>query len=522
MFCSYILETKKHNIMKKTNLNNRLASFLLLGTLALTTFSCNNDDNNNMSNMLPIAPDVNFTALTNTNSIVKYNARNLAMPASTTAITGLPSGEKIVSIDYRPATGQLYAVGTSSRLYFINEQSGLATALGSAAFTPAINGSTAAINFNPTVDRIRLVTPTGQNLRLHPEQGTVVATDGSINGGTTPSIGAVAYTNSVAGAATTQLFDIDFTQDKLYLQNPPNAGTLEEVGSLGVDFAGVGNFDILPDNSSALAVTYDNNVSTLFTVNLTSGKAEKVGVFGLAVIGIAFKTNAVAFAATADNKLYRFDPTNPMMNSVSFVGLLTNETVVGLDFRPATGTLYAITNQSRLLTVNTASGQVTVVGVAFTPALSGICFGFDFNPMVDRIRLVSNTGQNLRLHPDLGTVVATDGNLNPNTPAISGAAYTNNFVTTTSTALFVIDYTTNMLYNQNPPNNGTLVPIGSLGIDVDSENGFDIGGSSNSAFALFKVGGMTAVYSVNLTTGAATKIKDFNITATAMAVGLGF
>lgn len=507
--------------MKKITLNNRLASFLILGTLVLTAFSCNNDDDN-QGNMSPSAPDVNFTALTNSNSIVKYNAKNLATPISTTTITGLPSDEKIVSIDYRPATGQLYALGTSSRLYFINEESGLATALGSAAFTPAISGSSAAINFNPMVDRIRLVSPTGQNLRLHPELGTVAASDTQISGGTTSSIGAVAYTNSVAGTASTQLFDIDFTQDKLYLQNPPNAGTLEEIGSLTVDFAGVGNFDILPDNSAALAVTYNNNISNLYTVNLTTGKAEKVGVFGLAVIGIAFKTNPVAYAASSDNKLYRFDPTNPTMNSVNFVGLLANENIVGLDFRPANGTLFAITNQSRLLTINTASGQVTAVGSGLTPALSGTSIGFDFNPMADRIRLVTNTGQNLRLHPDLGTVVGTDTSLSPGTPAVSGAAYTNNFITTATTNLFVIDHTTNMLYNQTPPNGGTLVPVGALGIDVDSENGFDIGGSSNKAFALFKVGGMTAVYSVNLTTGTATKIKDFNISATAMAVGLGF
>lgn len=507
--------------MNKTTLNNRIASFLLLVTLALTAFSCNNDDNDS-GNMSPAAPDVNFTALTNSNSIVKYNAKNLATPTSTTTITGLPSGEKIISIDYRPATGQLYGLGASSRLYFINEQSGLATALGSSSFTPALSGTTASINFNPTVDRIRLVTPSGQNLRLHPELGTVAATDGAINGGTTPSIGGVAYTNSVAGAATTQLFDIDFAQDKLYIQNPPNNGTLEEVGPLTVDFAGVGNFDILPDNSAALAVTYNNNISNLYTVNLTTGKAQKVGVFGLAVIGIAFKTNPVAYAASSDNKLYRFDPTNPTMNSVNFVGLLSSEIVVGLDFRPANGTLFAITNQSRLLTVNTANGQVTAVGTGLTPALSGTSIGFDFNPMVDRIRLVTNTGQNLRLHPDLGTVVGTDTTLSPGTPAVSGAAYTNNFVTTATTNLFVIDYTTNMLYNQTPPNNGTLVPVGHLGIDVDAENGFDIGGNSNKAFALFKVGGMTSIYSVNLATGTATKVKDFNISATAMAVGLGF
>lgn len=506
--------------MDKRIFNNRIASFLLLGTLALTAFSCNDDDNDS-SNMTPMAPDVNFTALTNTNSIVKYNAKNLKSPISTTAISGLASGEKILSIDYRPATGQLYALGSSSRLYFINEETGLATALGAGPFTPAINGTTANIDFNPTVDRVRLVTPTGQNLRLHPELGTVAATDGSINGGTNPTIGAVAYTNSVAGASSTQLYDIDFAQDKLYLQNPPNDGKLEEVGSLTVDFAGVGNFDILPDNSTALAVTFNNNVSNLYTISLTTGKAENVGVFGLPVIAIAFKTNPVAYAASTDNKLYRFDPTNPAMNSVAFIGLATGETVVGLDFRPANGALYAITNQSRLLTVNTSSGQVTAVGLGLI-GISGTTFGFDFNPFVDRIRLVSNTGQNLRLHPDLGTIAGTDGTLKPGTPAVSGAAYTNNFIGASTTNLFVIDHTTNMLYNQTPPNDGVLVPIGALGIDVEADNGFDIGGSSAKAYGLFKVGGTTAVYTVNLTTGAATKVKDFNIPATAMTVGLGF
>lgn len=416
----------------------------------------------------------------------------------------------------------MYGLGSTSRIYFINEQSGLATAVGTTAFTPALSGTSAAIDFNPTVDRIRLVSNTGQNLRLHPELGTVVATDAPINGGTNSKIGAIAYTNSVAGAATTQLFDIDFEQDKLYIQTPPNDGTLQEVGSLTVDFAGVGNFNILPDNSAALAVTFNNNESKLFTVNTTNGKAEQVGVFGLPVIGIAFKTNPVAFVAGADNKLYRFNPTNPTMNSVDFIGLLTNETIVGLDFRPATGALYGVTSQSRLVTINTASGQITAIGTGLVPALSGTSFGLDFNPVVDRIRLVSNTGQNLRLQPDLGTVVGTDTNLNPNSPFVNSAAYTNNFRTATSTVLFVIDSGTNMLYTQNPPNDGVLVPVGPLGIDVDADNGFDIGGTSNSAFALLKVGTTTSVYGINLTTGAATKVADFNINITAMAVGLGF
>jgi hypothetical protein len=78
------------------------------------------------------------------------------------------------------------------------------------------------------------------------------------------------------------------------------------------------------------------------------------------------------------------------------------------------------------------------------------------------------------------------------------------------------------LFRQDPPNNGTLVAIGSLGIDIDSDSGFDIGGDSAAAFALLKVNNVTSIYTINLSTGAATKVSDINIQATAMAVGLGF
>ena len=469
-----------------------------------------------------MAPDVVFTALTDDNRIAKYNARKLNQPMGLKNISGLPSGEKIISIDYRPATGQLYALGSTSRLYFINEESGAATALGSGPFSPAIDGENASIDFNPTVDRIRLVTASGQNLRLHPELGTVVAIDGSIKGGENPQIGAVAYTNSMAGAGSTLLYDIDFSSNKLFIQDPPNEGGLKEVGDLNTNFRGIGNFDINPDNSAALAVIFHQNQSRLFSINLNTGRASNIGRFNLPVIGLAFKTNPVAFAATCENEFFRFDPTAPMMNKVNLVGMMSGEFVVGLDFRPANGTLYAVTNKSRLLTINTANGQVTPIGSGLSPMLDGKTFGFDFNPTVDRIRLVSNTGQNLRLHPDLGTVVATDGNLNPGMPMVNGAAYTNNVAGATSTLLYVMDSESNKLFKQDPPNDGVLVPVGDLGIDFTDENGFDIGGSSNSAFALLKVGGKTAVYSINLGTGQATKVSDFDVHVTAMALGLGF
>lgn len=508
----------------KTNKFTAVRRMVLTTMVGLAFVACSDDDSQpmGMPDMPIMAPDVNFTALTNNNQLAFYNAQNLNSPMSTVTITGVQSGEMITSIDYRPATGQLYGLGSTGRLYFIHETSGVATALSDMPLNPVVSGANASIDFNPTVDRIRLVTESGQNLRLHPELGTVVATDGSINGGMNPRIGAVAYTNSMAGATTTQLYDIDFEENKLYIQSPPNDGGLELVGDLTVDFAGMGDFDISPDNSAALAVTFNDNNSRLYTINLMSGKASWVGTFGQAVISLAFKTNPVAFATTADNKLVRFNPTNGMSNQVDIAGLATGEMIVGLDFRPAKGMLYAITNQSRLLTINTSNGQTAQVGATLTPALMGTTFGFDFNPTVDRIRLVSNTGQNLRLHPDLGTVAATDGNLNPGTPSITGAAYTNNVASATTTLLYVVDSETNMLYTQSPPNDGVLVPVGPLGINLEADNGFDIGGTSNMAFGLFTVNGNRGVYSINLTTGAATLVSSFSVGVTAMAVGLGF
>ena len=500
-----------------------LRSVLLMSFLTLVV-SCSDDDTQMMPQipMPDAAPQAEFTALSNDNKVFYFNATNLATPIRSFTITGLQASESIISIDYRPATGQLYGLSSASRLYVINESSGLASPLGTAAFMPQIAGTSSSIDFNPTVDRIRLVSNNGQNLRLHPELGTVVATDGSINGTTTAKIEAIAYTNSFAGSSSTLLYDIDYASDKLFVQNPPNDGGLQEVGALEVDFEGVGGFDISPNSITALAVNNKNNESRLYTISLSTGKAVWVGTFSQQIVEIAFKSLPIAFATSAANVLYRINPILGTSNSVNLTGMNANEQVVGLDFRPANGALYAVTNQSRLLTINTANGMVTAIGSGLSPSLSGQDFGFDFNPTVDRIRLVSNTGQNLRLHPDLGTVVATDGNLNPGTPVVSAGAYTNNFAQATSTQLFVIDTNNNSLYLQNPPNNGTLVLVGALGVTATGMNGFDIGGASNMAYAILTVNNEQAIYSINVSTGAATKVVNFSPSVNTMALGLGF
>jgi hypothetical protein len=497
--------------------------FMSFIAAAITFTSCKKDENRPVPNPTATGPNLIFYGLTSAGELAKFNANAPGTAISSVAISGLQSGESMLAIDFRPATGELYGVGSTSRLYIINTSTGTARTPAIDAFAPAISGSIVGFDFNPTVDRIRLVTSDGQNLRLNPETGAVAATDGNINGAAGAAISGVAYTNSFAGAAATSLFDIDPGTQKLYKQSPPNNGTLVEVGSLGVMATGEAGFDIAWDNSIALASLTVGGQAGLYKIDTATGAATSLGNFTGVVNGIAIPTRPVAYAIDGSNNLLIFNPTStaaPVAKAIA--GLIAGDSIKGIDFRPLNGQIYGLGKMGMLYTLNTSNGAATVVGAGPYAALNGAYFGFDFNPTVDRIRVVSRNGQNLRLNPITGTVAATDAALNPGTPYISAAAYTNNFAGATTTTLFDIDCHSDSLYMQVPPNNGTLVPVGSLGIHVDSENGFDIGSTSGIAYAIFTVSGSNGFYSINLTTGAATKLMDFPAKVHGFTIGLGF
>ncbi len=54
-----------------------------------------------------VKPNLVFYALNTSNQLIKYNANSVESPQSTIAINGLQSGENIVGIDFRPATGEI-------------------------------------------------------------------------------------------------------------------------------------------------------------------------------------------------------------------------------------------------------------------------------------------------------------------------------------------------------------------------------------------------------------------------------
>lgn len=237
------------------------------------------------------------------------------------------------------------------------------------------------------------------------------------------------------------------------------------------------------------------------------------------LVAITFPASgpASAFSQT----LVNFDSLRPdVLNSAprTVTGLQPGEAIVDIDFRPATGQLYGLSNASRLYTIDPATGAATIASTLSAPlngsspgSFGGVRIGIDFNAQVDRLRVVSTLEQNLRVNVDTGEAIADGdlryaaGDLNANrNPALSTIAYTNNFAGAASTTLFGLDG--RILITQNPPNAGTLNTVGSLGTDGIVNVGFDISGVTGTAYAALDPVGFSELFTVDLSTGMATRI----------------
>lgn len=220
----------------------------------------------------------------------------------------------------------------------------------------------------------------------------------------------------------------------------------------------------------------------------------------------------VVFAVTTTNRLIAFRTNSPNLirTSTAISGLGIGETIVGIDIRPVNGEIYAITNGSNVYTIDAGSGVATprpeLTSGGVPVILQGTSFGVDFNPVSDRLRVVSDADQNLRINVDTGDTtvdgvlryVVGDANAAAN-PNVVATAYTNNFAGTTTTALGVIDSNLDVLVLQDPPNDGTLRTQGSLATNAGTPICFDIA-ADGTAIAVFSA---NLLASVNLTTGQA-------------------
>ncbi len=219
-------------------------------------------------------------------------------------------------------------------------------------------------------------------------------------------------------------------------------------------------------------------------------------------------------------ELLRIEAARPqqVVARVKLQGLAEGERLVGMDFRVSRGVLYALGSGGRLYTLDTRSGRLSPVGQGAPVALQGQRFGVDFNPAADRLRVVGDSGQNLRLHPDTGALAATDpplrwadGNATP--LQVAGAGYTYNKNDDKLTTNYAIDLAGGTLLRQGSlegvqpvvsPNTGQVFAVGALGTGALEDASFDIADVDNAALAALRRDGRTRLYGIELASGRAT------------------
>ncbi len=496
--------------------------------------------------------------------LYSFDAASPATASFAGTISGITAGQTIEGMDFRPLNGALYLLGydrnlQTAQIYTLNTVTAVATPVNVTPISLVLGPVGAdrldiSFDFNPTVDRIRVMSNRDYNYRLNPGTGAISFTDlnlnyaaADVNAGANPYVATAAYTNSYVGSTSTILYDVDAQLKTLAKQDPPNNGALNTIGSLG---GGISktltsvDMDIFYDavsqtNKAYLTVNSNFGSDKLISVDLTTGAgavlASSIGG-GLFIDDIACfidrsypeLTGNLIYALNTNNFLLTFDSNNPSVirTAVAVTGITLNQVLVGIDFRPATGDLYALgyyaaTNESQLYTINPATGAATAINATPTILmLGGNNVAMDFNPVADKVRVVSANNMNYRLNVD-GTLAFTDLNLNYGAadinfgadPQIGAAAYTNSYAGALTTLLYNYDQALNILTNQNPPNDGTLLTIGSSGItqnvtDVTTDMDIYYDGAMNNAYLIANTGTATFdnFYSLNLSTGSATLI----------------
>lgn len=525
--------------------------------------ACNDNDANDFIDIITSPTQTgNVLVLTEAGQLASFNSDKPETLISNQTITGLVANDSLIGIDYRPADGKLYGVGSLGNIYIIDplttraelksKMTADATDMTNAYTAITGNVTLMSVDFNPAADRLRVIGNDGQNLRINVDTGATT-TDGVLNGAANAQVTSAAYTNSFAGTANTKLYDIDVNNDRVYLQDPPNNGTLAPFSPLGVNAEGSSSFDIDGVNNQGYAVLTVAGNTQFYKINLaTIGAATPVSTLVgnlptalQKVRGIAMKPAKDAGTRvqglSANNQLISFKASQPNdVTTIAITGLQASEKIVGIDYRLRTdvagksGVLYGLSNSGNLYTIDAltglASSRIALVAdstdttLAFA-GLSGDRFSVDFNPAADRLRVISNNGQNLRINVDTGATT-TDGILNGvSNTQVTAAAYTNSFAGMVSTtALFDLDSNSNNLLKQTPPNDGKLESIGSLAVTLGLNSGFDIAGGDNGLVLASITDTSTntsSLYRINLTTAATTPAVSVNGSANLQASKIG-
>lgn len=267
--------------------------------------------------MEPLGPPAKETiyAVTAVNQLlIQFNAGQPQKTLSSKPLTGLAAGDMLLGIDYRVAKGQLYGLGASGQLYRIDTRTGAASAIGTPVGLP-VGASEWGFDFNPTVDRIRVVNDAGFNFRIHPDTGAIIDTDpvtpglqmdgrlqydaADVNASKAANIVAAGYTYNKGNDKITTNYALDGKLGVLVHQGSkegvlpaisPNTGRLFTVGSLGIGSFDKATLDISDVSNTAYSAITTGGKSSWYRIDLATGKATRIGsIAGGPVVGAAIE-----------------------------------------------------------------------------------------------------------------------------------------------------------------------------------------------------------------------------------------
>lgn len=479
----------------------------------------------------------NLRANPNTGNLVQFDT---ALNGAATSAFGSAYTNNFTGVNTSPAVTTLYATDTTN-LYLQGSINGTPNSPNGGLLTTvgALGVSTTSVNSG-----FDIASGNGMTAASLPNGTLGFAYAGGVRGtgGTAP------FTFALTGGTLPTGLTLSTTGQI--------TGTPTQSGSFTVTIQGTDSSAIPLTNTSTFSLTIAQapvglSTSTgfatfnsptfgpsLFEVNLSSsgpanGRTRFIGTLGdTTITDMTFSLNTdTIFATNTAGQLVSFNRTTPGTISVigTITGLQPSEVVRGIDFRPASvtsnqtgGQLFALGSTGRTYVINTTTAVATQVGTTAV-TLTGTDFGFDFNPTVDRLRVVATNRQDLRINPENGVLAATDGTLTYASgdinvgaiPAVNGAAYTNSFQNAATTLLYDLDTALDVTVTQNPPNNGTLNTVGHLGDNLPSTNvGFDI---SNSVLYDANVG---AAYSQTIVGYGGVAPYTFTVSSGSLPTGL--
>lgn len=541
----------------------KLAVVGAIAVSGLTLSAC--DDNGGLPTQ--VGPGTVVYGVRGDAELVKFNQQ-----APGTVVTvgniNVGTGEQVVGLDFRPADGNLHAITSTGRSLIIDPATALTTVIQPITGTGTeLTGDRFGVDFNPAANALRIIGDDGLNLRVptaalvSPAPATAVNTvvDGRM--GYLQGLTAAAYTNPNPGAMGTVLFVIDTANDRLFTQDA-NVGRLTLVGALGVDATAANGYDVVQvgDVNEHYALLTVGAVTSLYGINPTTGAATVIGPFPAGTYrGLIVETSEddadVRFVAALSESgtdytvvSLALDTSNNSLTADAVLpieGLATGETLIGFDVRttsmePGLDIGYAVASSGAIYgleddAVDPVLNATLVANLSFPPApapqaLAGTSFGVDFNPRADLLRIVSDTGQNLRVNLQAGRMIAgadgvpvaraagfafVDGTTRLVAPAPQIVATAYRAAPAMGTFQFALDARDSSLYRVAVPNDGALARVGALGVtlpvnaDGAARQSFDISGAADvTVLAAMRAAGQaqSTLYSVDLATGAATAI----------------